>query len=129
MKLLKLTDLILQLVITIICVVAGIIKDDMQILLYLYFILGGWQLASFLTHYFTGASWANRVGRKQYGHTILWVAIVGVICYLLLLADLPLIVFYLFAMLIVSPVMACWYFIIGLTEWRTIRHRELIHLK
>jgi len=129
MKLLKLTDLILQLVITIICVVAGIIKDDMQILLYLYFILGGWQLASFLTHYFTGASWANRVGRKQYGHTILWVAIVGVICYLLLLADLPLIVFYLMAMLIVSPVMACWYFIIGLTEWRTIRHRELIHLK
>lgn len=129
MKLLKLTDLVLQFLITISCVVSGIIKDDMQILLYLYFILGGWQLASFLTHYFTGASWANRVGRKQYGHTILWVAIVGVICYLLLLADLPLIVFYLMAMLIVSPVMACWYFIIGLTEWRTIRHRELIHLK
>lgn len=129
MKLLKLADLVLQLLITISCVVLGIIKDDMQILLYLYFILGGWQLASFLTHFFTGASWANRVERKQYGHTLLWVAIVGVICYLLLLTDLPLIVFYLMAMLIVSPVMACWYFVIGLTEWKTIRHRELIHLK
>lgn len=129
MKLLKLTDLVLQLLITTSCVVLGIIKNDMQILLYLYFILGGWQLASFLTHYFTGASWANRVERKQYGHTILWVGIVGIICYLLLLADLPLIVFYLMAMLIVSPVMACWYFVIGLTEWKTICHRELIHLK
>ena len=129
MKLLKLTDLVLQLLITISCVVLGIIKDDLQILLYLYFILGGWQLVSFLTHYVTGASWANRVERIQYGHTILWVAIVGAICYLLLLAELPLIVFYLLAMLIVSPVMACWYFVIGLTEWRTIRHRELIHLK
>ncbi len=129
MKLLKLTDLVMQLVITTSCIVWGIIKDDMQILLYLYFILGGWQLLSFLVHFVTGTNWANRVERKQYGHSILWVAVVGVICYLLLLADLPLIVFYLIAMLIVSPVMACWYFVIGLTEWRTIRHREFIHLK
>lgn len=129
MKLLKLTDLVLQLLIAICGIVLGIIKDDIQILMYLYFILGGWQLASYLTHYLTGVSWANRVERSQYGHTVLWVAVVGVLCYLLLLADLPFIAFYLLAMVIISPVMACWYFVIGLTEWRTIRHRELIHLK
>jgi hypothetical protein len=129
MKLLKLADLLIQLIISTGCIVWGIIKNDLQILLYLYFILGGWQLLSFLAHYVTGANWANRVERKRYARTILWIAIVGAICYLLLLAEFPLIVFYLIAMLIVSPVLACWYFVIGLTECRTIRHRELIHLK
>lgn len=129
MKLLKLTDLVLQVLITAICTVAGIIKDDMQILLYCYFFLGGWQLISFGIHFVTGAGWMNRVQRKEYGQTILWIAILGAIGYLLIFADLPFIVFYLFAMLFVAPFMAGWYFVISLTEWRTILHRELIHLK
>lgn len=129
MKLLKLTDLIIQILITVVCITLGLIKDEMQILPYFYLILGGWQLLSFTTHSLFSTSWANWLERKNYGLTVLWAAVLGVINYLLMLADVPLVFFYLLAMLVVSPILACWYFIIGLSEWRTIRHRELIHLK
>jgi len=129
MKLFKLTDLLIQILITIVCITLGIIKDQMEILIYFYFILGGWQLLSFTTHFVFSASWANWPERKNYGLTILWAAVLGAINYLLMLADVPLMLFFLLAMLVVSPILACWYFIIGLREWKTIRHRELIHLK
>jgi len=129
MKLLKQTDLVLQVLITLVCIILGIVKDDFQIILYLYFILGGWQIFSFVTHFLIDPGWANKGERGSYGMTILWIVIVGALCYLFLLAEKPLLFFYLGAMLFVSPVLACWYFIISIKEWRNLRHRELIHLK
>lgn len=128
-KILKLTDLIIQALITLICFLLAIISNTKEPLFWWYFILGGWQLASFIIHFLLTPGWKSIKQRKQYGTTLAGLITAGLICYLLMLLELPIIIFYLFALLVIGPVMAVWYYIICVNEWINIRHREFIHLK
>jgi hypothetical protein len=87
--------------------------------------MGGWQLLSFSTHLFLNKSWINWKERNQYGQTVLWILVFGILSYILL----PLLLYFLMGLLIVSPVLAIWYFVISIGEWKRIKQRELIHLK
>jgi hypothetical protein len=129
MKLLKLTDLVMQLLITTAALLCLIFINDGCGIFYFYFALGGWQVASFVTHLFITESWKSSIDRSNYGKTLFWTALIGLLNYLLLLVQVPLILFYLLALLVISPVMAIWYFLIGFHEWENLKNRELIHLK
>lgn len=129
MKLFKLTDIVTQAGILVGSLVCIMIPQNSYNLFNLYFIMGGWQVLSLLAHSLLGESWLALKDRRSYGKTILWTGIIGILCYLSLSIGLPLIMFYLFALLIVSPMFAIWYFTIGVKEWRSIKNKELIHLK
>lgn len=129
MKLLKVADLSLQVLITAIGLTWLIITDGGYHFIYIYFVLGGWQVLSFLIHLFSEANWKSNVQRKGYGLTLCWILVIGLVGYLLLLLEVPLILFYLIGLILVSPIMATWYFIISVRELQTIRNRELVHLK
>lgn len=128
MKQIKIFDLSIQLLITI----GGLIwllTGSNNSLFYIYYFLGGWQLLSFLAHLLVKENWLHQAGRKRYFLTLLWTAGFGIISYLLLLAEVSLILFYMAALLFVTPFYAIWYFIIGFRELSAIKNRELIHLK
>jgi hypothetical protein len=129
MKLLKITDLSLQLFITTAGLLYLFMEADGCGILYLYYLLGGWQVASFFAHLFISQSWKSRSHRNLYGKTLLWIAFIGLINYLLLLIEVPLVLFYLAGILVISPALAIWYFMIGIQEWKSLKNRELIHLK
>lgn len=129
MKLFKLIDLGGQ----ILTVVAGLLyvffKKEEASFIYLYFITGGWQLSSYLIHLFFESSWLSSKDRKCYGKIVLWLLITGLLLYLLISIVYGLVFLYLFALLIITPVLAIWYFIVGINEWNYIKRKELIHLK
>lgn len=95
----------------------------------LYFLVGGWQLLSFFIHIFLTESWIRTKERSWYGKTIAWTGITGIVSYLLLSTAGALLLLYLGALLIFTPMFAIWYFIIGITELDNIKKKELIHLK
>jgi hypothetical protein len=95
----------------------------------IYFFVGAGQVLSYLVHSFLVYSWVRVKQRKQFGQTLLGLLIIGVLCLLLVWLDFPLIPFYLTTLLIVSPFLVIWYFIIGTRELSGIYKRELIHLK
>jgi hypothetical protein len=129
MKTVKIADLTTQLLITICYMVYALVQQELGQFLNWYLVLGGWQLLSFLSHFLTNKGCVNRVERKYYGQTLLWLIIIGLVTLLLSFADVPLIIFYLLAMLVAGPVMAVWYFIITIKELKALRKREFIHLK
>jgi hypothetical protein len=94
-----------------------------------YFTVGGWQVLSLAIHYFFTESWLSINGRRSYGLTILWTAIIGIVSWLTVYLEWSLLLVYLFALLAISPAFAIWYFTICLKEWRSIKNKELIHLK
>lgn len=128
-KQIKLADLLLQVGITLGCMVRAIILKDISAMIWFYFILGGWQVFSFVCHILFRPPWMNRKSRREYGQVLVSLSLAFLILYLLLVLDLPLLIWFLFAMLFIGPVMAIFYFMIGTGEWTTIRHREFIHLK
>lgn len=130
MKLYKLFDLTVQLIIALTGISFLIIKEfPFQIVIYFYCIAGGWQLISFFYHLFLIKNWVLRRDRSKYGEIIFWILIIGLICLLLLLIKLPLLLFYLFGLMIVSPFLAIWYFLIGLNELKLMNKISLLHLK
>ncbi|MBL7724813.1 MAG: hypothetical protein JNK27_11720 [Chitinophagaceae bacterium] len=129
MKQIKIIDLVIQLLITVGGLIWLFAGSNNNSLFYIYFFLGGWQLLSFLAHLLVKENWLHHVERKRYFLTLLWTAGLGLVSYLLLLAEVPFILFYLAALLFVSPFYAIWYFIIGFRELSAIKNRELIHLK
>ncbi len=129
MKTYKLADLAAQVVIIIAGLFCVMIKWFDTNFIYLYFLVGGWQVLSFLIHLGMSKSWIHRKDRIIYGKILLGTILAGIISYLLMLYDMPVIIFYLAALLFFSPIAAIWYFNIGLQEWRTIKAKELIHLK
>jgi hypothetical protein len=94
-----------------------------------YFTVGGWQVLSLAIHSFFTESWLSTNARRSYGLTILWTAIIGIVSWLTLYLEWSLLLVYLFALLAISPPFAIWYFTICLKEWRSIKNKELIHLK
>lgn len=95
-----------------------------------YFILGGWQFLSFTLHQFAvRESWYHRKHRLFYGRTI-GLTFAGFIGSLLLsYFQVPLLFYYLWAAMFITPLYALGYLIIGYLEIQTIQRKELIHLK
>ena len=128
-KPLKIADGLVQVLLTLYFVIISFVLNDPGEMMYWYYILVGWQILSYIVHEFNVASWRNKKERNNYGICLRWILITGLLLYLLVQLEVPLIIFYLFAMLFVGPVMAVWYFLIGYREYVQILHREFIHLK
>lgn len=98
-------------------------------LFYTYFFVGAWQLLSLLFHWIDNKGLQFLSERQSYAKTVLWFIIAGVICTLLLLIEVPAIFLYLFASLLLTPLLAIWYMSICYREIIHLRKRDLIHLK
>lgn len=129
MKLFKLTDLAVQVLILAGGLLYLLLAKHPVSFLFLYYVMGAWQVCSFLIHLLIHDSWVARKDRMQYGKTLGWILVFGLLSLLLLYFELPVVIFFLFALLIISPLLAAWYFIIGMGELQTIKRKELIHLK
>lgn len=129
MKRLKLLDMGGQVAVLLTVLVYIALPANNGDFIYLYTAIGSWQLGSFFIHLLSDAGWLNRKDRSLYGKIVLWAVITGLLFYMLVEVAPVFIFFYLFGLLILSPVLAIWYFIIGITEWQTIKRKELIHLK
>jgi hypothetical protein len=129
MKLFKLTDLIAQVLILASGLLHLVLAKHPVSFLFLYYVMGGWQLCSFFIHLRINDSWVARKDRTQYGKTLGWILAAGLLSLLLLYFQLPVVIFLLLALLIISPVLAAWYFIIGTEELQAMKRKELIHLK
>jgi hypothetical protein len=64
-----------------------------------------------------------------YGKTILWLIGLGIFSWILVYMEAPIILFYLFGLLIVSPCLAIWYFTICFREVQLMNKKALVHLK
>ncbi|MBL7730669.1 MAG: hypothetical protein JNM88_05785 [Chitinophagaceae bacterium] len=129
MKLLKLVDLIGQVLMLSIGITLWLIPGNTQSLFPAYYLVGSWQLLSLFLHYLLKPGWLNLKDRRIYAKTLLWTFVIGLVCTMLLTVSGAVLLFFLAMLFFVSPAYATWYFIIGLTEWKTIKNRELIHLK
>lgn len=94
MKLLKLSDLVMQ-----VAILAGglawyIFSETDYGLFIPYFAMAGWQLVSFFIHFLLNPAWLSISYRIAYGKAILWTFIIGLLCYMTALINLPFI-FYL----------------------------------
>ena len=127
MKTIKISDISFQ----VLLLIAGLINTfwgDENFFM-TYFLVGGWQFLSFFYHALLSYNWIYEEQRKYYGKMLLWIVICGLVSYALVWLNMPVILFYLFILLIVTPFMAIWYFIIGLKELNRMKKNELIHLK
>lgn len=87
-----------------------------------YFAVGGWQLFSCLVHASFNSKFLSAAGRKSYLQTLFWL-------FILCILSVPVWILYGFALLVVSPFMATWYWSICYSEYRMLQARALIHLK
>lgn len=95
-----------------------------------YFVLGGWQFLSFLIHLFVDPdSGFHQKNRILYGKTLLWTMMGLVVSFILSYSGFPLLFYYLFALLFVTPFYALAYLFISYREFQSISRKELIHLK
>ena len=131
MKLLKLADLVIQIALFIGGVIyCLLVTVNYESFLYPYFVLGSWQVLSFLINMTVGTKSMYHGQRNSYGIVLLWALGIGMLTVILsLLFKVPFFLLYLFALLIVSPFWALWYISICYHEYRLAAHRELIHLK
>jgi hypothetical protein len=131
-KNLKYADLAGQVIITIAATIHAIIRNtEADVFFWIYFFTGGWQLASFVIHFFGHSfSWYNGKQRMLYGKVLIWTLILGVLALVTgaMTNGASAIIFFGSA-LFITPGFAIWYFTIGLNEIQTIKQRELIHLK
>ncbi len=131
MKFYKLADLLIQVALALTSLLLLLLDDwSGKAFLLFYFILGGWQLLSFTLHQFaSGQSWYHQKHRLIYGKTIAW-TITGLIGALLLsYLQVPLLLYYMWLVLLITPLYAIGYLIISYRELQTIQRKELIHLK
>lgn len=89
---------------------------------YAYFTVGGIQLLSCFIHFLCADYFLPVKERRAYLKTLFWVFILGII-------SIPVWLFFWFAMLIVSPVLALWYTAVCHWELNLIKEKELVHLK
>jgi len=90
-----------------------------------YYAVGAWQLMSFVSHLCIDKNLFFRKERNEYGLTNLWLLVIGCVS----LVFTPLLIFFLLGLLVVSPVLAAWYFSICLRELWMMNRKELIHIK
>lgn len=128
-KSLKRFDLAVQLLILLACLIRSILLNDLGEMAWAYFTLGGWQLLSFAVHHFLHFGWKNQLSRWEFGKLLSWILVTFTLLCIFHLLGLPLLLFFMMAMLLAGPAMAIWYFLIGLGELRNMYYRDLIHLK
>lgn len=127
MKYIKLTDLLTQCILMLLVLTLLLTGTDTGTIFQLfYFVLGGWQLTSFLIQLcITRDSWYLQRQRSLYGKTVAW-TIAGA---LLVFTGFPLGLLYLWGLIFITPLYAIWYLLISVREMQVIRMKELIHLK
>ncbi|RYY60905.1 MAG: hypothetical protein EOO05_08310 [Chitinophagaceae bacterium] len=121
MKLFKQIDVLIQVVLLILlgCSVSAIHEAD---LVPFYFILGAWQVTSLLIHAGLGRYFYTAKGRNAYAKTVLGIGLAGIV-------SIPFFLAYLFTMLVLGPVLACWYISICWKEIVLLQKKAFIHLK
>lgn len=130
MKYVKLTDLLLQGMLLLTSLLLLLSKGVEEAFVLFYFVLGGWQLLSFLIHLMINTeSWYHRRYRLFYGKTIAVTFALAAVFFLLNVAGNSLLLYYLFALLFITPLYAVVYGIISYREWKSMLRKELIHLK
>lgn len=129
MKLLKQTDLIIQAMLFITGILASIIPANPLPFVYFYFFMGGWQLLSLAVHALHPKNLFFRKERSRYAKNVLGLFIIGILSAVLSVGGAPILLVYLFALLLISPVLATWYFTICFREIQLMNKKELIHLK
>ena len=101
--------------------------------IYANFIVVGWQVLSFAIHTMIPNNLFFRKDRRSYGKTVLWLFIIGILLFvgftLGLIPPAGLILIYLLALLIISPILAIMYFCICFDEIKLLHRKALIHLK
>jgi hypothetical protein len=122
MRLVKIVDFRAQLLLIIGGILLCVVNPEL--LFYPYFIVGGWQVLSCMTHMFLPHFYPYS-GRKIYLWVLLFVGFAGFIC--VFLPDS--IISYLFILLIISPLMAIWYCFICYKEVKLYQQKEWIQLK
>lgn len=128
MKPYKLIDFIIGILLIIISTFFAFVLKD-AFIFYSYFVVGGWQLLSMFIHMANNGKYIRSSNRKIYEKMILWILIIGVLSLLLTLLEMPILIFYLYGMLIVSPVLAIYYQVVCYIEYRLLIKRAFIHLK
>lgn len=131
MKYAKLTDLIGQGLLLLTTLLLLLFDSEKQNAFFVfYFVLGGWQFLSFLIHLFVDPdSGYHEKKRMLYGKALLWAMVGLVVSFILSYSGFPLLFYYLFALLFVTPFYALAYLIISYREIQSITRKELIHLK
>jgi hypothetical protein len=130
MKSLKIADLFMQVMLFCAGMIYMFVPSHGSVNFFcVYYWVGGWQLFSCLVHWIGKKNLIMYDQRVNYGKTMLWLLGIGLICFALIWVEVPAIIFYLGALLFISPVFAVWYFMICLRELDLIKNRELVHLK
>ena len=133
MKTFKLIDLFIQGVLLLVAVVFGITNESVNWALYFYLGVGLWQLISMSFHYFFIPPTIFQQDRNLHGKLVLLTLMLGMLLFIPVLFEIyamivPLYV-YLFGLLILSPLLAIFYFAICWKEYRLIVRRELLRFK
>lgn len=102
MKTFKLVDTWGQVMLIPACIIFSLFKLDASFI-YGYFVVGGWQVISALTHLVKG--WKQSGARRHYNKFLLFAGVVGGLC----LFSYILLGIYLMVLLFISPVIATWY--------------------
>ena len=134
MKTFRLIDLVIQLSLVLLGILSGFksLFGTPVFFLYFYFIVGGWQICSMLTHYFLFTATSLHHLRTYYAKICLVLLIISLvlgILYSLIPETIFLIVLYGYALLWGTPFLAFFYFAICLKEYKLMIKKELIHLK
>lgn len=129
MKTFKIADMAGQVLILTVGLLYLTLFNKLEQFIYLYYVMGTWQFCSFLIHSRMHDSWVARKDRRHYGKVLVWILIAILISALFLLLQQPVLIVTMGALLFISPVLAIWYFLISVEEWRSIKRKELIHLK
>ena len=128
-KKIKIADLGIQVVLFLAGLAVFLLTNEEQLYFYFYYLLGSWQILSLLIHHIDNRGLPFFQKRRIYSQAIAGVFITGAISLLLLIFKTPVIIFYLFGLLLLSPFLAIWYMSICYREILQLRKRELIHLK
>jgi hypothetical protein len=129
MKLLKRTDLVIQFILFTIGFLGFTLFSNAFPFIYFYFFLGGWQLLSLGVHALQSKNLFFRKERLQYAKSVLGLVIIGIFSGVLAIWAAAPLLLYLFALLVISPGLAIWYFTICFREIQLMNNKELIHLK
>lgn len=128
MKTIKLADLVTNLLL----ILGGTIYYIQQggpSFMWIYTVVGGWQILSMITHILLKDQYTPSSHRRIYQFTILVLFLLGLLSLLLGVWDVPLFIFYLYLMVFLPLILAPYYTLICLEEYKTLRRREFIHLK
>jgi hypothetical protein len=123
MKRIKEIDIAMQVVLIAGSLIYGMVVMDHRVI-YCYLVVGGWQLLSALFHAVSPYPYLPSPARRYYLRTLAWTLGIGIISLPLSLA-----IFFLFALLFVSPFYAIWYTFICAEEAAQLKKRALIQFR